>query len=292
MIRAGAMLARLAPRRLAGQIIALLLLALVFSQVATLAFFLHERREAVQEVTREQVLLRVASVVRVLDETPPALHRRVVRSANAPLMRFWLSRTSVVLGDEGSPQRDRLARLLEGSSAGEIRVDMMERSNLYGEGAPRFRPPEGRLPRDRREEDRRTAGERHDDDDDEHDGDRDDDFNAAWTPQLIGLTISVQLADGGWLNAQSALPVPSSVWALPSLVSTVIMAAALILIVVLMVRRITRPMDRLAAAAGRLGRGESVDTVPEDGPLDVRHAIRAFNAMNRRLDRFVGTAPR
>ena len=87
MSRAGSILRRLLPRRLAGQIIWLLLLALMLSQFVTLAFFLHERREVVRSVTQEQVLLRVAGAVRLLDETPPALHRRVVRGANTPASR-------------------------------------------------------------------------------------------------------------------------------------------------------------------------------------------------------------
>ncbi len=274
------------PRRLAGQIILLLLLALVLSQFVTLAFFLHERREAVRSVTREQVLLRVAAAVRLLDETPPALHRRVVRSANAPLLRFWLSPTSAVLAQEPNAPQRRLSRLLEDSSAGEVRVDLSGQPNLYGGPPPGDRSPWDRPPRDDQFSGREREGRErdwHDDDDEGHD----DDFGSGLSPRLIGLTISVQLADRRWLNAQSALPVSAPLWALPSLVSTVLMAAALILIVVFMIRRITRPMDNLAVAAGRLGRGESVEDVPEEGPLDVRHAIRAFNAMNQRLDRFV-----
>ncbi len=283
MSRAAAALKRLVPRRLASQIIGLLLLALVLSQVASLAYFLYERREAVQSVTREQVLLRVAAVVRLIDETPPNFHRRVVRSANAPLLRFWLSRASAVRGDGDNPLEDRLAQLLEGSSAGDIRVDMFGRPGLDG-GAT---PPRRRPPHERWADDPLPDRERNHDEDDDHDADHADTARPAWSPQHVGLTISILLADGRWLNAQSALPVPTPLWALPSLVSTGLMAAALIMIVVLMVRRITRPMDNLAAAAGRLGRGESVEIVPEEGPLDVRHAIRAFNAMNQRLDRFV-----
>ena len=288
MSRAWAAVKRILPRRLASQIIVLLLLALVASQAVTLAFFLHERQEAVREVTREQVLRRVASVVRLLDETPPALHRRVVRGANAPLLRFWLSRSSVVRhATNGGSLQSRLSRMLRGSSAGEIRIDMSGGADLYGGARPQFPPPRGH-PRDRFEDsDDHEDHEYEDWDDDDHYGDGSDLFEPGLTPRLVGLTISIRMADGGWLNAQSALPVSAPLWALPSLMSTLIMAAALIVIVVLTVRRITRPMDNLAAAAGRLGRGESVDDLPEQGPLDVRHAIRAFNAMNRRLDRFV-----
>jgi signal transduction histidine kinase len=66
-----------------------------------------------------------------------------------------------------------------------------------------------------------------------------------------------------------------------------VMAVALSVIVIFMVRRLTRPMARLAVAAERLGRGEAVPPVPEWGPADVREATRAFNRMHARLQRFV-----
>jgi signal transduction histidine kinase len=83
------------------------------------------------------------------------------------------------------------------------------------------------------------------------------------------------------------VPTPSPRWALPSLLSMGVMAAALSLIVIVMVRRITRPMARLAVAAEGLGRGETVPPLAERGPLDVRKTTRAFNQMNDRLQRFV-----
>jgi signal transduction histidine kinase len=49
----------------------------------------------------------------------------------------------------------------------------------------------------------------------------------------------------------------------------------------------TRAMADLAAAAERLGRGETVPPVPERGPKDVRQTTRAFNRMHGRLQRFV-----
>ena len=84
-----------------------------------------------------------------------------------------------------------------------------------------------------------------------------------------------------------SVPAPSPRWALPSLLSMGVMAVALSLIVVVMVRRITRPLARLAAAAESLGRGETVLALAERGPLDVRQTTRAFNQMNDRLQRFV-----
>ncbi len=55
-------------------------------------------------------------------------------------------------------------------------------------------------------------------------------------------------------------------WTLPSLLSMAVMAVALSLIVIVMVRRITRPMAELAAAAERLGRGEALPAIDEQWP--------------------------
>ena len=46
-------------------------------------------------------------------------------------------------------------------------------------------------------------------------------------------------------------------------------------------------MRALAAAAGRLGRGEAVGDLPEAGPVETRETVRAFNLMRARLDRYV-----
>ena len=54
-----------------------------------------------------------------------------------------------------------------------------------------------------------------------------------------------------------------------------------------MVRRITRPLAQLAVAADRLGHGETDPPLAEYGSLDIQEAIRAFNHMRARLERFV-----
>src|SRR5690606_30440999 len=74
---------------------------------------------------------------------------------------------------------------------------------------------------------------------------------------------------------------------LPMVVSVGLMAAAIVVIVAVTVRRLTRPLRELAAAADRLGRGTAVDPIPETGPSQVSGTIRAFNVMQDRLTRFV-----
>ncbi len=101
------------------------------------------------------------------------------------------------------------------------------------------------------------------------------------------LVVAVQLEDGRWLNAVSVAPPPDSFWQWSTLLSLGLAAVVLSGLMILMVRRITWPLARLALAADRFGRGETVPPLAEQGPLDVQETIRAFNHMRARLERFV-----
>ncbi len=69
--------------------------------------------------------------------------------------------------------------------------------------------------------------------------------------------------------------------------SMVAMALGIALVSILVVRWITGPLRRLAAAADRIGRDPSPRPVPLEGPEEVRHAAAAFNAMQERIGRLV-----
>jgi two-component system, OmpR family, osmolarity sensor histidine kinase EnvZ len=49
------------------------------------------------------------------------------------------------------------------------------------------------------------------------------------------------------------------------------------------VRRITRPLGRLAEAAGRVGHGEFASSLPETGPEEIAGLTRTFNLMTRQV---------
>ena len=87
---------RLAPRSLAGQLSLLLLLALALAQGIAVALFTWERIEAVRDAHRDNVILRTATVARLLRETPPRLHDAVVAAASTDLARFSLTREPLV----------------------------------------------------------------------------------------------------------------------------------------------------------------------------------------------------
>ena len=268
---------RLLPRSLTGRLLALLLLALVASHAIAFAVFRVERLDAVQAAHREQILSRAASTVQLLEDTPQALHERVLESATTPNIRFWLSPDSH-LEDTPRTRRERriaerLSRSLEGD-VGEVRVRVLHKHGFWFHLWPgdarkdrrpsdwhRFDAQEKRAWRDQRPwHDRRRR------------------------PELI---ISIQQATGPWLNVATVKPPPPVGWAWPSLISMLVMAVAIAAIVILMLRRIAGPLRRLAAASDGLGRGETAQALPEEGPEEVRQTTRAFNRMSTRLQRFV-----
>ncbi len=272
---------RLWPTRLAGQLIALLLLALILAQAISLWVFLDERRFAVQSANRLQILSRTASIVRLLEDTPAALHEQILRTASTPLLRFWLADASAVDPADPENRDNRLQQVLAGHLAGvgvaEVLVDWRDEDGGWGDWW-RGRRSDRALAR---QVDARAGAIR----------DRDGHWprDRHWRhPRLPpNLLVSARLGEDRWLNVGTRLPPPNSDWALPGLVAMGVMAVALSLIVIFSVRRLTRPMAELAAAAERLGRGEAVPPVPERGPADVRETTRAFNRMHARLQRFV-----
>ncbi|MEM9626521.1 MAG: ATP-binding protein [Pseudomonadota bacterium] len=253
-------LKRLWPKRLAGQMIALLVLALILAQLATVMIFADERRFAIRAADRSQLLGRAVSVVRLLENSPESLHQQILETASDPKLRYWLSQASAVDSDDDDRHRDRFVgrRLAE----------------LLGERA------------------RRQVRVEFEDDDDHHWRRwwREDDGRKAHRERRhwpFSVLVSMQLKDGRWLNLESGLSPPGFGWTLPALTWLGLMAFALSSVVIIMIRRITKPMAALADAAERAGRGEAIQPLPEVGPLDVRQTSAAFNDMHSRLQRFV-----
>ena len=276
---------RLVPRSLAGQLSLLLLLALAVAQGVAVALFTWERIEAVRHAHRDNVILRTATVARLLQETPPRLHDAVVAAASTNLARFSLTGEPLV-SETGTGERvAAIVRELSAAlDAGQDRVRV----------APPWTPY---LDDDDPEEDGRFDDDDDDwddDHDDDPDDDRDDDREGSDDPgpdperwQSEWFTASVILPDGRWLNIAVGTPPVPPPWGWTFVLTFLLSVFGIGVVAILSGRRIAKPMRSLATAAGRLGRGETVEDLPEAGPLETRHTVRAFNLMRERLDRFV-----
>ncbi|HUC17276.1 MAG TPA: ATP-binding protein [Acetobacteraceae bacterium] len=93
--------------------------------------------------------------------------------------------------------------------------------------------------------------------------------------------------DGPWLTVSVRVPPPLP-WHSPSfLTAFTLMTAVAALLTIWAVRRLTRPVSTLAAAAERLGRDVNAPPLSEDGPTEIATAAAAFNTMAARIRRFV-----
>ncbi|MDM0033634.1 ATP-binding protein [Variovorax sp. J22P271] len=96
-----------------------------------------------------------------------------------------------------------------------------------------------------------------------------------------GLQIQVRLTDGASVVIHAMrVGMPMSRWVIWVLVIQLLVLAACAWFAV---RLVTRPLADLAAAADDLGPDLKAQTLTEDGPTEVAHAARAFNAMQQRI---------
>lgn len=249
------------PASLASQIVLIVLVALVVGQGLSLLIFADERRAALRAAGREQMLARTAGLVRLLDETPAELHERILAASSGGMVHFRTDDRGSVADTERWHAHNRLARqlaqLLDGNAGRPVLAEFSDGRHLAN--VVGFEPIDTRTGRPR-----------------------------YWRPPPGPgtLELAVQLADGRWLNATMAGGPPPA-WALPNLVTLTFTAVLVGIGVVLAVRRLTRPLTRLAAAAEALGRGEAPEPLDETGPADIRRTVQAFNRMQARLRRFV-----
>ncbi len=244
------------PRGLRGQLIVLLLGALVAAQVASLALFLDEREHAVRISAAKEAASRVLNLARELESLPGSLHATVLRAAKSRDVRFSIGASSLAR-DETSQPLERLTRKV-------IHVVRAPPDRALGVALGKPDP---------NETDRR-------------------DYHGDWDDDPYELVVSVALTDGRWVNARIDLGRPPLQWAWPALVSVVLSVVAVVVVVWLVVGRIAGPMDALANAAERLGHGETPEPLPLKGPGEVQSVTDAFNSMAERLTRLLAERSR
>jgi signal transduction histidine kinase len=101
------------------------------------------------------------------------------------------------------------------------------------------------------------------------------------------IVVGLHLPGEDWLNVSVKVQPPRP-WHSPTfLAAFLLMTAVAAALTVWAVRRLTAPVRTLAAAADALGRDVNAPPLPEDGPLEVATAAKAFNTMASRIRRFV-----
>ena len=253
---------RLLPRTLGVQLLALLLAALVVSFGVSFFLFYGDRAQAVREADRIGLLERIASVARILELSPVEERGALAEAAGSPRVRFWTSTDSAI------PQSTSGGIVLTAMFRRMFSMPLREppRLAMVAVDAP-AEPPQPLPPT----------------------------INRLWRLRdldAFDVIASVPFRAGGWLNAQTRIRAETVPLPLPSLISAAVMALAIMAIVGIVARRVTRPLRALAEKADALGRGAASPPLEEQGPFEARRLIAAFNRMQDRLGRFIADRTR
>ncbi|MEP9366720.1 ATP-binding protein [Xanthobacter sp. VNH20] len=262
---------RLWTRSLAARFICFTLLALTLSQAVVFFISWDEHGQVIRKAAKTETLSRCASLARVLEATPAALHKDILSASSTSTTRYWISPEGPKAASAWRQQAwAYLAQPLPPLAPPGHEVDAAAPVEARADEAPRV-----------------------------------DVLNSSWIDlpphawplsrpakflyldDANGMGITVQLADGSWLNSAFAKRAQENFWTSQSTVSLALSALVLSVIAVFAARGIAQPMRRLVVAAEALGRGEKIAPLPETGPDDIRRTAEAFNRMQDRLVRFI-----
>lgn len=97
------------------------------------------------------------------------------------------------------------------------------------------------------------------------------------------VAVAAQIADGRWLTVRARVPVQEGRLGMMLVGQTVVLLGLLLIPLLFMAWRVSRPLSRLAQAARSVRPASEQPPLPETGPSDVRELTRAFNTMRERI---------
>lgn len=277
---------RMWPQTIMGRTLSVLLMGIVLTVVIAFAYQFMERRVLLSTIGGWHGAERISDIITKIEVAQPIDRATLARSFETPGFRAaWTRETSLApmgLDWQGRQVRRALEEFLGDIAQDGLRIEMTSYRNA-SRAVPHTRMLEWRK---RLEMKGRTQTM-----------DRMMQSHGAtmMTPRALlerdldrpVLLISYRLTDGSWLTFLTppapVRPVWNTRFFLPSILSLLMVIA----ISVWAVRRSTKPLNRFALAAGRLGLDVNAPPMVEDGPREVRRAATAFNRMQRRLQAFV-----
>jgi signal transduction histidine kinase len=246
---------RFLPRSLVGQVTLLIAAALLVAQAVNFALLLSEGQRARLLQTETPALSRLVGAAQAISAAPPAQRETLARRLSGGGTRFTVTERSAV--ERRALTRDRP---LEHRLAAALSEAGIGRAAVQaGEAEPRRR--------------------------------RMDDGGG---PRRL-LIASVQLPDGDWLNGRLSLRRPDTGFAWRLLFATLALYAIVLGAVLLIARRLARPLAEMTAAAENFRGRDAGFHIRPRGPADLRRLAEALNSMRTRVvelladkDRMIG----
>ena len=262
------MLKTLAPQSLFGRLVLVMLLGLGLALAATVYINSAERDQILVRAGGMRLAQQIADIVKLLDSLPPEDRTRVTAVFDAPPLAVSLDRSPVAAGDSADFQTSMFATLLRYELGADRPVSITRDA-----ARPAFGPPVER--RGMMAYGMRGPGP-----------------GRGFAPRGPAFVVQVALSDGTRATFNSVLsPQDASMPQRLALTLGVLLACVVALSLVA-VRWATAPLATLAGAAEALGRDINRPPLAEAGPIEVRRAAAAFNAMQGRLSRFLSERTR
>lgn len=249
-------------QRLPAQIAALVLVSLLAAQIISTWMFFDERALAVRAAIGFEAVGRAANVARLLQETPAEFQDSIITAANSPLVRFRITGEPEVLESSLKDEAlvvPRIKALMDTSHDIDIRVKLQEFNKNF-EPMPHLSAEMTEM----------------------HMAMMQNEVPA------IEMALSIRLSDQRWMNVRTRFEQPILQWSMFQ-VFTYATTAIFILgtLFWFLISKIVKPLQRLATAAEKLGRGEQSLRLQATGPLEIRDLTVAFSKMQQRIKRFV-----
>ncbi len=259
---------RLFPKSLFGRLVLVLLSGLVLAQLLTAFILLRDRGQVLYEAVRQNLIVRTAGIVRLLDTLTPTERQRLLPLLSGPELQIVLSPQA--LPSEDAEPDSRLA-------ADVVRLQLQSRIPERRE--IRVSVEGSVMPSTMQGMHRRMMGG--------------PPMSGPWAyargvhAMARYFRIQIELADGSWVRFERGLPEEMFDWPVTLLIALSVLLLSVILLSLFGVHSIVRPLRELRQAAEGLGKDIHQPPLELTGPYEVRETARAFNTMQQRLKNYI-----
>lgn len=105
--------------------------------------------------------------------------------------------------------------------------------------------------------------------------------------RMADTKLAVRLEDGAWLVFAIPSYVTNTIWTSTGILTGLGWVIAFIILILVVAKRMSRPLRRFTEATERLGRDLNAPPMAETGGPELKRAARTFNDMQQRLQRYL-----
>jgi len=265
---------RMLPRSLFGRLALLLLLVLSLAQAISTAIQIRDRSHRLLQASGQHSAQRIGSIVLLLEAASAGEREHLLEVLNVPPLHISLSSQPDPIqeqpADTTAPETEFRARL----------------QTLLGEDYQVHVAISDAMPATNSHQDSDAMGMSG-----MHGSDHMQNMGIM-LPESLTFYAQIRLKDGNWVNFENRISREILANTKGLLWTLIILLLSSLVISLLVVRWVTQPLSRLARAADKLGHDINQEKIPEQGPLEVIHASRAFNNMQTRLQRYIADRTR